>query len=196
MDSGAASAETLELTASRAVDGLRRVLADDEAARKQLLEALQSLAALQAQLVEWSELHRILHRVLDAFSSFQASLRAPSHAGATPAERRALLRSWRPCQTEMDRLADFRNSVEHISLSPGSGGADHSGPDWSRRIASLRGGVEDALREEAWSIEGLIDLADELSQACTGYLNHTEWELRRAVAILQRSYTHLLGGLA
>jgi hypothetical protein len=44
-------------------------------------------------------------------------------------------------------------------------------------------------------MEGLIDLADEMSQACHGYLNLADRELRRVIDQVQRLHTRLLGGL-
>ncbi|MDY7079214.1 MAG: hypothetical protein SXV54_20055 [Chloroflexota bacterium] len=187
--------EKVELAATRAADTLRRVLSADEEMRAQFLEAFQQLSELQAQLGEWKELHHILHEVLTSFSPFYANLRALGHTDARPTNGRALLRGWRPCQTEVDRLMDFESSVEHIQLSPRREGAINSRPDWGARIASLRREVEDRLREERWNTEGLIDLADEFSQACDCYLSLADRELRRAVEKVQRLYTHLLGGL-
>jgi hypothetical protein len=55
--------------------------------------------------------------------------------------------------------------------------------------------MEDRLREDRWSAEGLIDLADEFNHACDCYLSLADRELRRVVEKVQRLYTHLLGGL-
>ena len=186
----------VELAAARAADALRRALSTDDQARAQLLEALLPLSALQAQLGEWKDLHHLLHELLAAFSPFYANLRALGTAGAGPANGRALLQSWRPCQTEVDRLMDFESGVEHIQLPRRWEGRAAPRPDWGARIASLRREVEDQLREEQWSIEGLIDLADEFDQACDCYLSLADRELRRAVEHVQRLYTHLLGGLS
>ncbi len=187
--------EKVELAATRAADALRRALSTDEETREQFLGVLQQLSTLQAQLGEWKELHHIMHEVLAAFSPFYANLRALNHAGAGPTNGRALLRGWRPCQTEMDRLLDFESSVEYIRLSLRRGGTAASRPDWGVRIASLRREVEDRLREERWNTEGLIDLADEFNQACDCYLSLADRELRRVVEKVQRLYTSLLGGL-
>jgi len=187
--------EKVELAATRTADALRRVLATDEETRTQLLELLQQLSALQAQLGEWKELHHILHQVLASFSPFYANLRALGSAGAGPTNGRALLRGWRPCQTEVDRLMDFESGVEYIQRSPRREGAVTPRPDWGARIASLRREMEDRLREERWNTEGLIDLADEFDQTCDCYLSLADRELRRAVEKVQRLYTHLLGGL-
>jgi hypothetical protein len=188
-------AEKVELAAARAADALRRTLSTDDQARAQLLEVLQLLSALQAQLGEWKELHHLLHELLAAFSPFYANLRALGTADAGPANGRALLQSWRPCQTEVDRLMDFGSGVEHIQLPRLREGQAAPRPDWGARIASLRREVEDQLREEQWSTEGLIDLADEFNQTCDCYLSLADRELRRVVEHVQRLYTHLLGGL-
>jgi hypothetical protein len=187
--------EKVELAAARAADALRRVLSADDQARAQLLEVLQLLSALHAQLGEWKELHHLLHELLAAFSPFYASLRALGTADAGPANGRALLQGWRPCQTEVDRLMDFESGVEHIQLPRLREGRAASCPDWGTRIASLRREVEDQLREEQWSTAGLIDLADEFNQTCDCYLSLADRELRRVVEHVQRLYTHLLGGL-
>jgi hypothetical protein len=185
----------VELAAARAVDALRRVFSTDEEARAQFLEVLQQLSALQAQLGEWKELHHILHDVLASFSPFYADLRALSYADAKPTHGRALLRGWRPCQTGIDRLLDFESRVEHVLLFPRGEGTALSRPDWGARVASLRREMEDRLREDKWSAEGLIDLADEFNHACNCYLSLADRELRRVVEKVQRLYTHLLGGL-
>jgi hypothetical protein len=187
--------EKVELAATRAADALRRALSADEETRTQLLELLQQLSALQAQLGEWKELHHILHEILTSFSPFYANLRVLDYAEAGPANGRALLRGWRPCQAEVDHLMDFESRVEYIPISFHREGAVVSRPDWGARIASLRREVEDRLREERWSVEGLIDLADEFNHACDCYLSLADRELRRAVDKVQRLYTHLLGGL-
>jgi hypothetical protein len=189
-------AEKVELAAARAADVLRRVLSADDQARTQLLEVLQPLSALQAQLGEWKELHHLLHELLAAFSPFYANLRALGTADAGPANGRALLQGWRPCQTEVDRLMDFESGVEHIQLPRRREGRAAPCPDWGARIASLRREVEDQLREEQWSTAGLIDLADEFNQTCDCYLSLADRELRRVVEHVQRLYTHLLGGLS
>jgi len=179
--------ERVELAAMRAADVLRRVLSSDEKARDQLLEVLEQLSALQAQLGEWKELHHILHEVLAAFSPFYTHLRTLSHTEARPTDGRALLRGWWPCQTQVDRLVDFESSVEYIRPSPR--------PHWGARIASLRHEVEDRLREERWSSEGLMDLAEEFNQACDCYLSLADRELCRVAEKVQRLYALMLGGL-
>ena len=187
--------EKVELAATRAADALRRALSTDEETREQFLEALQQLSALQAQLGEWKELHHILHEVLAAFSPFYANLRSLSHVEARLTNGRTLLRGWRSCQTEVDRLMDFESGVEYVRQSLRRGGIVASRPDWGKRIALLRREVEDRLREERWNAEGLVDLADEFNQACDCYLSLADRELRRVVEKVQRLYTHLIGGL-
>ena len=187
--------EKVELAASRAADALRRVLSTDEETREQLLKVLQQLSALQAQLGEWKELHHLLHEVLTAFSPFYANLHALSRAEVDPVNWRALLRGWRPCQAEVDQLMDFENSVEYIQEFLRCERTKALRPDWGMRIASLRREVEDRLREEECSADGLMDLADEFNQACDCYLSLADRELRRAVEKVQRLYTHFLGGL-
>jgi hypothetical protein len=187
--------EKVELAATRAADALRRALSTDEETREQFLEALQQLSALQAQLGEWKELHHILHEVLAAFSPFYADLRSLSHVEARLTNGRTLLRGWRSCQTEVDRLMDFESGVEYIRQSLRREGIVASRPDWGKRIALLRREVEDRLREERWNAEGLVDLADEFNQACDCYLSLADRELRRVVEKVQRLYTHLIGGL-
>ena len=187
--------DKLELAATRAADALRHTLSTDEETRQQLLDALQQLSTLQAQLGEWKELHHILHEVLAAFSPFYANLRTLDRTKVGSMNGRALLRGWRPCQTEVDRLMDFESGVEHIQLSLRREGTALVRPDWGARIASLRREVEDRLREERWDVEGLIDLADEFNQACDCYLSLADRELRRIVEKVQRLYTCLLGGL-
>ena len=187
--------ESIELAATRAVDGLRRLLSTDEEARTQFLEVLRQLSTLQAQLGEWKELHHILHDVLASFSPFYADLRALSYTDAKPTGGRALLRGWRPCQTGVDRLLDFESRVEQIQLFPRGERTAPSRPDWGARLASLRREMEDRLREDRWSTEGLIDLADEFNHACDCYLSLADRELRRVVEKVQRLSTRLLGGL-
>jgi hypothetical protein len=187
--------EKVELAAMRAADALRYALSTDEETREQLMEVLQRSSTLQAQLGEWKELHHILHQVLASFSPFYANLRALSYTEANPTNGRALLQSWRPCQTQVDRLMDFESGVEHAFLSPRQEGITSSRPKWGARIASLRCEVEDRLREERWNTKGLIDLADEFNQACDCYLNIADRELRLVIEKVQRLYTHLLGGL-
>ena len=187
--------EKVELAATRAADRLRRALSDDDETRAQLLEVLQQLSALQAQLGEWKELHHLLHELLAAFSPFYANLRALDNTGAGPANGRTLLQGWRPCQTEVDRLMDFEIRAEHIQIPRHLERGTASRPGWGARIGSLRREFEDRVREEQWSIEGLVDLADEFNQACDCYLSLADRELRRSVEKVQRLYTHLLGGL-
>jgi hypothetical protein len=187
--------ERIELAATRVADALRRALATDDETRRQLVEVLQQLSTLQAQMREWKELHHILHKVLTALSPFYANLRAFGHEAAEPANGRALLRIWRPCQAEVDRLIDLEGRLEYARLSLYREGTGASRPDLGARIASLRREVEERLREEAWSTEGLIDLADELDQTCSCYLTLADWELRRVIEKEQRLCTGLLGGL-
>lgn len=187
--------EKVELAATRAADALRRALSTDEETRTQLLEVLQQLSVLQTQLGEWKELHHILHEVVAAFSPFYANLYTLSRAEVDPLDWRALLRGWRPCQTEVDRLMDFESSVECIQLSLRREGTAASRPDWGARIGSLQREMEGRLREEKYSTDGLMDLADEFNQACDCYLSLADRELRRAVGKVQRLYTHLLEGL-
>ncbi|RLC67118.1 MAG: hypothetical protein DRI48_03145 [Chloroflexi bacterium] len=187
--------EKIELAATRAADALQRALSTDEETRAQLLEALRQLSTLQAQLGEWKELHHILHEVLTTFSPFYADLRALNHIELEAVEWRALLRGWRSCQTEVDRLMDFESSVEHIRQSLRREEVPAARPDWGTRIASLQREVEDRLREKKCSIEGLVDLADEFERACDCYLTLADWELRRVVEKVQRLYTLIIGGL-
>ena len=152
--------EKIEVIATRAADALRRTLSTDEKTRVELLQVLRQLSALQAQLGEWKELHHILHEVLAAFSPFYAGLYTLNRAEVAPVDWRTLLRGWRPCQTEVDRLVDFESGVEYIRESLRREGSEPFRPDWGVRIASLRREVEDRLREEECSTEGLVDLAD------------------------------------
>jgi hypothetical protein len=187
--------EKVELAALRAAGALRSLLDTDAKTRDELLMVLRQLSALQAQLGEWKELHHILHEVSAAFSPFYASLYALDRAEVGPVDWRALLRGWRPCQTEVDRLADFESRVEYIRESLRREGVRASRPDWGARIGSLQREVEDRLREEQCSAEGLMDLADEFNQACDCYLNLADRELRRSVDKVQRLYTNFVGGL-
>lgn len=190
-----AHAEQVELTARRTAAHVRRALAHDDETRAQLVELFEQLSALQALLGEWQELHHALHELLTAFSPFHANLRALGDAQAGPADGRALLQGWRPCQTRVDRLVDFERSVEHIHIPHRQGREAASRPDWGTRIAVLRREVEDRLIEEAWSTEGLLDLADEFNQTCESYLGFSDRELSSTIEKMQRAYTHLLGGL-
>ena len=187
--------EIAELAAARAADALQRALSTDQPAQAQLREVLQPYSLLQAQMGEWQALHHALHQALIAFCPFYASLRAIGQAGigSTPTDGRTLLQGWRPCQAAVDRLADFESRVEHIWLAPQPPG--RISPGWGARIAALRREIEDRLMEETWSIEGLMDLADEFHEACHGYLGLTERELRLAIEKVQRLYARLLGGL-
>ena len=189
-------AEKLELAVKRAVARVRHALANDDETRAQFVEGLEQLSALQAQVGKWQELHHLLHQLCAAFSRFYTKLRALGDAEVESTTGRALLQGWRPCQAGIDRLRDLESGATHIQLPhrPGAGDAPH--PDWRARIAALGREVEDRLMEQAWNTEGLIDLADELDQACDGYLSLTERELSRAVETVQRLYTHLLGGLS
>ena len=188
--------EKLELAVKRAAARVRHALADDDETRAQLVEVLEQLSALQANVGEWQELHHLLLQLCAAFSPFYTNLRALGATEVEPTSGRALLQSWRPCQAGVDRLRDLESGVAHIQLPhrPGAGDAPH--PDWGARIAALGREVEDRLMEQAWNAEGLIDLADELEQACDGYLSFTDRELSRAIETVQRLYTHLLGGLS
>ena len=188
--------ERMELAAKHAAARVRRALADDDETRAQLVEVLERLSALHARVGEWQELHHLLHQLCAAFSPFHTNLRALGTTEVEPASGRALLQSWRPCQAGVDRLRAFEGSVAHIQLPHRSGEGNPPLPDWGARIAALGREVEDRLMEQAWNAEGLIDLADELDQACDGYLSLTERELSRAVETVQRLYTHLLGGLS
>ncbi len=185
--------EKVEVAALRAAGALRSLLATDAKTRDELLMVLRQLSALQAQLGEWKELHHILHEVLAAFSPFYASLYALNWAEV--GDWRALLRGWRPCQTEVDRLADFESRVEYIRESLRREGGRAARPDWGARIGSLQRGMADRLREEQCSAEGLMDLADEFNQACDCYLNLADWELRRVIERVQRLYANFVGGL-
>ncbi len=185
--------EKIELAATRTADALRQALSGQAETREQLLDLLQRLASLQAQLSEWKELHHILHEILAAFAPFNANLRVLGQASANPGNGRALLQTWRPCQRHVDYLIDFESRAEYIRpASPAPGTAL---VDWGSRIALLRREVEDRLREAHWSLEGLLDLADEFGYACDCYLSLADRELRRIVEKVQRLYTHLLGGL-
>jgi hypothetical protein len=187
--------EKVEVAALRAAGALRSLLSSDEKTRDELLMVLRQLSALQAQLGEWKELHHILHEVSAAFAPFYANLYALNQAEVGPVDWRALLRGWRPCQTEVDGLADFESGVEYIRESLRREGGRASRPDWGARIGSLQREVADRLREEQCSAEGLMDLADEFNQACDCYLNLADRELRRAVERVQRLYTNFVGGL-
>ena len=186
--------DEVELAASRATARLRRALADDDEARAQLLELLQALSTLHGQVEGWKELHHLLHQVLVAFSPFYARLRTFGSVEGGLANGRALLQGWRACQIGVDQLVDFESSAEHVHL-PHPQGETAAWPDWGARIAALRREMEDRLREEKWSTEGLIDLADEFNHACTCYLSLIDRELSRAIEKVQRLYTHVLGGL-
>jgi hypothetical protein len=188
--------EKLELAVKRAVARVRHALANDDETRAQLVEVLQQLSALQEKVGEWQELHHLLHQLCASFSPFYTNLRALGDAEVEPTAGRALLQSWRPCQAGVDRLRDLESGVAHIQLPRRPGEGDAPLPDWGARIAALGREVEDRLMEQAWNTEGLIDLADEIEQACDGYLSLTEHELGRAVETVQRLYTHLLGGLS
>lgn len=192
---GAVRAREAELAATRAADRLRHLLSDDEETRVQVLETLQQLSVLQAQLEEWAALHHGLHELLAAFFPFHTSLHALEIAEAEPAQGRALLRGWRHCQAAVDRLRELESNVTHIQLFPPRDGPVAPGLDWGTRIAWLRREVEDRLREERWSIEGLIDLADAFDQACHCYLSLTDQELDRTVQTVRRVYSQLVGGL-
>lgn len=188
--------EKLELAAKRAAARVRHALANDDETRAQFVEVLEQLSALQAKVGEWQELHHLLHQLCAAFSPFYTNLRALGDTEVEPTTGRALLQSWRPCQAGVDRLRGLESSVAHIQLLHRPGAGDTPLPDWGARIAALGREVEDRLMEQAWNTDGLIDLADELEQACDGYLSCTERELSRAVETVQRLYTHLLGGLS
>jgi len=195
-DSDVLPIEKLELAAKHAAARVRHALANDDETRAQLVEVLEQLSALQAKVKEWQELHHLLHQLCASFSPFHTNLRALGDAGMEPSSVRALLQSWRPCQAGVDRLRDLESGMAHTQLPhrPEAGDAPH--PDWGARIAALGREVEDRLMEQAWNTEGLIDLADELDQACDGYLSVTERGLGQAVETVQRLYTHLLGGLS
>jgi hypothetical protein len=184
-DTGA-RCEEVELAAARSADALRRALSNDEAAQGRLGEVLQHLSARQARTREWLALRSALREVLAALGPFRATLCAFTGPAVAPVDGGSLLRVWQSCQEGVDRVAD--------SGGPESGLADN--PHWGARVAMLRSEMEDRLGEEAWSIEGLIDLADELGLVCGCYLDLVERESGWFAGETQRLYAHLLGGLS
>ena len=180
--------EAAELAAARAADGLRRALAAEPETHEHLIDVLQRLSAHQDRAHTWLALRRTLHALLTALTPFQANLRALTAPTADPADARSLLRIWRPCQTEVDRLVDLAQAAGTHAPSP------HQ--NWVARIAALRGEMESRLREEAWSIPGLLDLAAEFGQTCHGTLDLIDDQLLEASEQTRRLVTHLLGGLS
>lgn len=158
----------------------------DRAAPAAAQDDARQLADLLAQAQSWADLQAALHRVLAAFSPFHAQLRAPDPQTLEPASGRTLLRVWLPCQRRVDRLMDLEAQSDR---------AGSARPQWGARIASLRAEMEDRLREEMWSSEGLLDLADEFEHVCGCYLTLADDALRRTLDEARRLHARLFGGL-
>jgi len=174
--------DEMELAAMRAGGSLESLLAADEKAHGEIWEVFKYLTQLQTRLKEWVVLHHLLHRVLAAFSPFYNSLYMLKGTGEEAADWRVLLKDWHACQTSVDQLMDFE------------GDATDNHPDWSWQLALLQQEIEDGLRDEVCSIQGLMDLADDFRHACNAYLNVADREMRQTVEDMQRLYTQLVGG--
>ena len=174
-------------------DGTDRIGSKQERARAELREISSELAALQAQMAEWSELNHLLHEVSVAFSLFYTWI-SPSGAGCFDAgDYQALLGNWRPCQERLDVLADFAEGIEHIGEPFGRKGRELHGARWAAEIVALQFLFEDALKENSLSPEGLIELAEEFNRVCRRCLTMADCGLRTGMDRLQRLSTRLQG---
>jgi len=187
--------DKIEWMAERVHDSLQHSLPTDEQVRTELREVIAELTALQAQTVEWTELHHLLHKVLTAFSLFRAWLVLFGEDGSSAAGLQALLQNWRPCQDRIDALVDFAEEIGHIGSPFRREGRELRGERWVVDIIALQLLFEDMLKEGNPSPEGLLELAEEFNNACHRHLALADRKLRTVVNKLQRLSISLLGGM-
>jgi hypothetical protein len=174
---------------------LRRALPSDGQEQADLREVIATLAALHVQLIEWVELHRLIHDLLAALAPFHALLTSVGASALGVAERQALLQSWRPCQRCADELADFAEEIEYIGRPFRQNGHELEGGQWVVGVVAFQTLVEGALKEEDLDPGSLLELVEELDSACHRHLAVADRGLRTAVGEVQRLTTNLLGGL-
>lgn len=163
--------------------------------RSELREVISELFALQAQAVEWGDLHHLLHETWAAFSLFRARLVPSGEKGFGADERQALLQDWRLCQARLDALADFAGEIEHIGVPLRREGRELRGERWVVEIIALQLLFEDALKEEVLDPASLFELAQEFDSACHCHLAAANRRLRAVVRESQRLSVRLLGGM-
>jgi len=165
----------------------------DEQTGDELREVVAALGALQGQMTEWSELHRLLHGVLLALSLFQAHLTPFCKGDLSTNERQMLLQDWRLCQGKLDALADFAEGIERIGRPFQREGRELCGERWAVEIVALQLLFEDTLTEEDFSLAGLFDLAEEFAAVCHRHLALANHKLLTAVGESRRLSMRLLG---
>jgi len=178
--------DDMELAAMRAGGALQRVLTADAEALGEVRDVFKHLARLQNRLREWVVLHHMLHQVLVAFTPFYNNLHILRGAKAEAVDWRILLKDWRLCQARVDQLMDFEGDTMHL--------AEADRPGWGWHLAMLQQEIEDELRDEVCSIQGLLDLSDGFRQACDAYLGMADRQLGQTAEDMRRLYTQFLGG--
>ncbi|RLC98566.1 MAG: hypothetical protein DRI77_04775 [Chloroflexi bacterium] len=153
----------------------------------------EQMRAKWREVVEWGDLHYILHEVWTAFSVFRARL-GPARGSFEADERQALLQDWRLCQDRLDALADFAAGVERIGLPLRREGRKLRGERWAVEILALQLLFEDVLKEDDPAPVSLHELAGEFELAYHRHLALADRELRAAGERLQRLSARLLGG--
>jgi len=185
----------LERMAERANAALRDALPADAEARAELYEVIAEILSLQGQIMEWVNLHHLLHEVLLALSPFRAALDPSATDDLSPAERQALLQDWRLCQERADLLMDFAEDVKYIGHPFRQAEQELRGERWAVETVTLRLQLEDTLKEDHPSPRALYDLAEDLYTACHQCLALADRHLLAAVGQLERLSRRLLGGV-
>lgn len=180
----------------RVGETLRSSLPDDDEARAELRAVITELAALQAQMAEWAELHHLLHQVLVAFGPFHACLAPSGEHSLCAAERQALLRQWLACQDRLDTLVGFAEEIARIGSPFRREGRELHGERWVVEIIALQLLLEDALKEDDLSLQSMLELAEEFNSACHRHMAVANRELRAVVDKTRRLSMCLLGGMS
>jgi hypothetical protein len=110
-----------------------------------------------------------LHVFQAALTAFRASLSRLDRPTATPGDAHEPLREWLLCQAALDALPGIPGGEPHVV-----------------RLSVLRREMEERLREEMWSIGGVLECTAELDQACAAYLTFADRHLRRALDAARR----------
>jgi len=191
--------EEVEQMAEGMEESSADVLADGEQGQAELHEAAEETGVLQARMVEWSELHYLLHEVLVAFAVFRSRLTPfggrDREFDLDADERQTLLQDWRLCQSRLDALADFAAGVECIGRPFRREGRKLYGERWAVKVITLQLLFEDALLENDLSPESLFEMAGEFDAVCRRYLVLADRKLLMAVDELWRLSARLLGGM-